>query len=156
MNRNFTIPVSGTADNCIFTNYTYFLRNESKFTIKTENALQLVETVEQPIPGTLQRKNSSHSLKSNVTNKSVMSYLGVAPISPAILANTIDYINRYLNSNLLTVPITAFPSSLIENDGAPVFEILAFVSSKNTNFPWRFNSSEKGPTRVAKIYEQYN
>ena len=27
MNRTFTIPVSGTADNCIFTNYTYFLRN---------------------------------------------------------------------------------------------------------------------------------
>jgi hypothetical protein len=27
MNRTFTIPVSGTADNCILTNYTYFLRN---------------------------------------------------------------------------------------------------------------------------------
>ena len=35
-----------------------------------------------------------------------MSYLGVAPINPAILSNTIDYINRYLNSNLLTVSIT--------------------------------------------------
>lgn len=27
LNRSFTIPVSGTADNSIFTNYTYFLRN---------------------------------------------------------------------------------------------------------------------------------
>ena len=35
MNRTFVIPVSGTADNCIFTNYTYFLRNEGKFTVKT-------------------------------------------------------------------------------------------------------------------------
>jgi len=35
MNRTFTIPVSGTADNCIFTNYTYFLRNENKFKIQT-------------------------------------------------------------------------------------------------------------------------
>ena len=34
-----------------------------------------------------------------------MSYLGVNPISPAILSNTIDYINRYLNSNMLTSPI---------------------------------------------------
>lgn len=27
LNRTFVIPVSGTADNCIFTNYTFFLRN---------------------------------------------------------------------------------------------------------------------------------
>ena len=67
------------------------------------------------------RKGSSHSLRSNLTNKSVLSYLGVAPISPAVLANTIDYINRYLNSNLLTIPISNFPGSLIENDGAPIF-----------------------------------
>ena len=122
MNRTFSIPVSGTADNCIFTNYTYFLRNENKFTIKTENSLQLVETTETQSPSApLQRKNSAHSLKSNVTNKSVLSYLGVTPISPTILANTIDYINRYLNSNLLTVPITNVPGSFIENDGAPLF-----------------------------------
>jgi len=112
MNRTFSIPVSGTADNCIFTNYTYFLRNEHKFIIKTENTLQLVESNEQA-PTTLQRKNSAHSLKSNVTNKSVLSYLGVQPISPAILSNTIDYINRYLNSNLLTIPISNFPGSFI-------------------------------------------
>lgn len=51
------------------------------------------------------RKNSAHSMRSNATGKSIMSYLGVAPISPAILSNTIDYINRYLNANLLTTPI---------------------------------------------------
>lgn len=27
LNRTFVIPVSGTTDNCILTNYTYFLRN---------------------------------------------------------------------------------------------------------------------------------
>ncbi len=52
-------------------------------------------------------------MRSNVTGKSVMSYLGVMPISPAILSNTIDYINRYLNANLLTTPIKEFPISLI-------------------------------------------
>lgn len=105
MNRSFTIPISGTADNCIFTNYTYFLRNENKFSIKAKPHLELIETAETQT-GPLVRKNSARSLRSNVTGKSVMSYLGVAPINPAILSNTIDYINRYLNSNLLTVPIT--------------------------------------------------
>lgn len=154
MNRTFTIPVSGTADNCILTNYTYFLRNENKFTIQTDGPLQLLEKHDQSAP--LVRKNSSHSLRSNMTNKSVLSYLGVAPISPAVLSNTIDYINRYLNSNLLTIPITNFPGSFIENDGAPLFEIIAFVSGKNTNFNWRYTGNEKGLPKVQKIFEQYN
>jgi hypothetical protein len=91
-----------------------------------------------------------------VTNKSLLSYLGVAPISPAVLANTIDYINRYLNSNLLTIPINNFPGSFIENDGTSLFEILAFVSSKNTNFSWRYGGNEKGLAKVQKLFEQYN
>lgn len=70
-----------------------------------------------------------------------MSYLGVAPISPAVLSNTIDYINRYLNSNLLTIPINNFPGSLIEHDGSQLFEILGFVSNKSTNYPWRYNGN---------------
>lgn len=119
LNRNFVIPVSGTADNCIFTNYTFFLRNENKFTIKAQGALKLVENVETNTG--LVRKNSAHSFRSNMTGKSVMSYLGVSPISPAILSNTIDYINRYLNSNLLTMPIKDFPASIIEMDGHQIF-----------------------------------
>ncbi len=80
----------------------------------------------------------------------------MAPISPAVLANTIDYINRYLNSNLLTIPINNFPGSFIENDGTSLFEILAFVSSKNTNFNWRYGGNEKGLAKVQKLFEQYN
>jgi hypothetical protein len=73
----------------------------------------------------------------------VLSYLGVTPISPAILSNTIDYINRYLNSNLLTIPITNFPGSFIENDG---------VSNKSSSYPWRLNGNEKGLQKVQKIF----
>jgi hypothetical protein len=69
----------------------------------------------------LQRKNSAHSLKSSATNKSVMSYLGVTPINQSILTNTLNYVLRYLNANLLTSSIHEFPESLIENDGAQLF-----------------------------------
>ena len=105
LNRTYIIPVSGTTDNCILTNYVYFLRNENKYAIKSQGQLQLTENTSDHVPGNLVRKNSSHSLRSNVTGRSIMSYLGVSPVSPAILSNTIDYINRYLNSNMLTSPI---------------------------------------------------
>ena len=70
-----------------------------------------------------------------------MSYLGVSPISPAILSNTIDYINRYLNANLLSTAIKQFPISLIESDGQQIFQILAFVSNKSSNFVWKYTAS---------------
>ena len=104
MSKLYTLR--GTTDNCIFTNYTYFLRNEGKFKIKNEGTLQLVESNENASSSmSLQRKNSAHSLKSNATNKSVMSYLGVLPINQSILTNTLNYVLRYLNANLLTMPI---------------------------------------------------
>jgi hypothetical protein len=34
MGRKFTVPISGTTDNSILTNYMYMLRNENKFRIK--------------------------------------------------------------------------------------------------------------------------
>ena len=158
LNRTFVIPVSGTADNCIFTNYTYFLRNENKFIIKPKPHLELLE-ISEPVPsGTLQRKGSARSLRSNMTNKSILSYLGVNPISPSILSNTIDYINRYLNSNLLSHPISDFPGSFIESDGIQLFELMAFVSSKPANYPWRYTptNNEVPVDRVKKLYNQYN
>jgi len=53
----------------------------------------------------LQRKHSSHSLKSNSTNRSIMSYLGIAPINPYVLSTTLEYIKKYLNENMLNIPI---------------------------------------------------
>jgi len=50
-----------------------------------------------------------------------MSYLGVTPINQSILTNTLNYVLRYLNANLLTSSIHEFPESLIENDGAQLF-----------------------------------
>ena len=87
-----------------------------------------------------------------------MSYLGVNPISPVILSNTIDYINRYLNANLLTMPIKDFPATIIESDGHQIFEILSFVSNKSANFPWKYNpvANEKALNRVNKLFNQYH
>jgi hypothetical protein len=34
-----------------------------------------------------------------------MSYLGVNPINQSILTNTLNYVMRYLNANLLTTAI---------------------------------------------------
>ncbi len=76
------------------------------------------------------------------------------PISHKTLSDTLNYIKRYLNANLLINPITSFPESFIETDGAPLFEILSFLTSKQPKYPWKVGA-EKGNLRVRKLYEQY-
>jgi hypothetical protein len=49
-----------------------------------------------------------------------MSYLGIAPINPYVLSTTLEYIKKYLNENILTIPINEFPQSVVENDGKPI------------------------------------
>jgi hypothetical protein len=39
MNRTYVVPISGTTDNCFFTNYAYFLRSEGKFKIDIKDSL---------------------------------------------------------------------------------------------------------------------
>ncbi len=85
-----------------------------------------------------------------------MSYLGVTPINQSILTNTLNYVLRYLNANLLTSPIHQFPESLIENDGTQLFEIISFVSNKASSYPWKYNGGLKGTEKVTKLFQQYN
>ena len=103
-----------------------------------------------------QRKNSTHSLKSNITNKTVFSYFGVPPISNSILTNTLDFINRYISANFLNDPHLKFPDSFIEKNGAPLFEILGYLTNKNINFGYRVSEEVRGVGKAVKVYGQYN
>ena len=119
-NRSYFITVSGSTDNCLFTNYSYFLRNEGRFKVVATESLNVVECEEEGRA----RKGSAISAKSNATNKSLkslVSYLGPNLIKSGILEYTIEYLTRYLNHNVLTIKIDSFPRSLIESDGLQIF-----------------------------------
>lgn len=77
-------------------------------------------------------------------------------IKPGLLENTIEYLTRYLNANILTSRIDEFPRSLIENDGAQLFEIISFFTPKSGNFPWRCTIKEKSQKKVEALYNQYS
>jgi hypothetical protein len=96
------------------------------------------------------------SSKTNATNKSLLSYLGSSMIKPGILESTIEYLTRYLNSNVLTSKIEEFPRSFIDSDGSQLFEIIAFFTPKGNNFPWRCTIKDKGIKKVEALYNQYS
>lgn len=45
-NRSYFITVSGSTDNCLFTNYGFFLRNEGRFKIIVGDSLNVMEIEE--------------------------------------------------------------------------------------------------------------
>jgi hypothetical protein len=141
MNRSYVVPISGTTDNSFFTNYAYFLRSEGRYKVDIKDSLVVRDLEDdEEGPGGRVRQKSAHSMRSsktNATNKSLLSYLGSNMIKPGILESTIEYLTRYLNSNVLTSKIDEFPRTLIENDGAQLFEIISFFTPKSTSFPWR-------------------
>lgn len=158
MNRTYIIPISGTADNCFFTNYAYFLRSDGKYKVDIKDSLLVRELEEEEENPARVRKNSAHSMRSsktNATNKSLLSYLGSSMIKPGILESTIEYLTRYLNANVLTSRIDEFPRSFIDSDGAQLFEIIAFFTPKGSSFPWRCNVKEKSVKKVEALYSQY-
>jgi hypothetical protein len=45
---------------------------------------------------------------------------------------------RWMNYHVLVSPIDSFPNSVIESNGAPLFELITFLTGRTT-FPYRAN-----------------
>ena len=73
-----------------------------------------------------------------------MSYLGIAPINPYVLSTTLEYIKKYLNENILTIPISEFPQGMVEADGKPMIEVMAVTAGKQGKYPWVYQGNAKG------------
>lgn len=73
-----------------------------------------------------------------------MSYLGIAPINPYVLSTTLEYIKKYLNENVLTIPISEFPQSMVEGEGRQMVEVMTVTAGKGAKYPWVYQGNAKG------------
>lgn len=73
-----------------------------------------------------------------------MSYLGLPPINPYVLATTMEYIKKYLNENMLGIPIGEFPQGVVDTDGRAILEVMAVTSGKPVKFNWVYQGNSQG------------
>lgn len=60
---------------------------------------------------------SNRTFSSHTSAKSVKTALGYTPIHNSFLEQSVEFINRWLNFNVLTSNISNFPGSIIESNG---------------------------------------
>ncbi|EGR30900.1 hypothetical protein IMG5_121460 [Ichthyophthirius multifiliis] len=156
LDRIYSINISGTSDNSIFTNYSYFQRNpeaKQQLQVAPEGFIFLkdIENInEESFNHEINRRNMG--VPSVASNKS----FGFQSIAMGLLDKTIDHIKRWLNYQVLQQPIVHFPQSVIQSHGSQIFELMTFLTGKQ-NFPFKYQSDQmiKRVERIKKVMHQY-
>jgi hypothetical protein len=55
-----------------------------------------------------------------------------------------EYIKKYLNENMLGIPIGEFPQGVVETDGRAILEVMAVTSGKPVKFNWVYQGNSQG------------
>ena len=163
--KTYSIPVSGSTDNSLFTNFPYFQRHfETEYTIETEEnkALQLIENSvnsddeELKTPRQITMR-SSHNRGASIasTTKSSKSLLGFEPISRNLLERSCEVLLRWLNHTALNLNIQSFPGDFIQNNGIHLFELINFLTGKNLSSKAKIDVKWKRFEKVSALMKQY-
>lgn len=130
--NTFSIPISGTTDNSIFTCHSYLQRNPEEIAYKVEpgKPIKLEPNLSSdPESGKTGYGRISKGA-SSVISRTAKSLVGYNPVKSDILDRNCEYITRWFNNTLQTHPMQNFPADVVVQNGAPIFELITFLSGK--------------------------
>ena len=133
--KKYSIPISGTADNCLLTVFPFIQRNPDEIRFETvENGpVTLVQDVESDIELYSDRgKSGGHRTSggSSVVSHSARSIIGFNPIPQPLLEQSLDFLTRWLNHSVLSSPINKLPDDFVESHGAQLYELVFGLTGK--------------------------
>ena len=155
---SFSIFVSGTADNSIMTNYTYFLRTP-------KDEFELVERDDKPVyvkPAEKEHSEKSergggaasvtHSKASGATNRIG---LGYPPVPFDILERACKHMARFLNVFVPGIHIDNFPQDIITKNGEILGKIVEFFAKSSLGLKTKFHPDMKKAEKLNLTFENY-
>ncbi|KAM3143753.1 Encoded by [Paramecium bursaria] len=160
----YTIPVSGTADNCLLSNYSYLQRQQGYFRIEEkqpQGPLMLVEDdQDNGNDDNLRKAQSMVSYRtfSSLSGRSVTSALGYSPIPQDLVEQNKQYATKCLKFFLWSTNIHSFPDGIIEQDGLPIFELISLFSNRPMPLPCQqfLEKGSKKLERVGQLLKMYD
>lgn len=115
----YSLPVSGTTENCVLTTHHYLHYNDEFYTIEGE-PVQLME--KEDTPGG--EAGAAPSVKTgSVSHQSLAGY-GGQDTSQA------DFLIRWMKTNVLRNQMDHFPQDLVQSNGRFLYEMIEFLSGK--------------------------
>jgi hypothetical protein len=154
----YPIFVSGTTDNCLLTNFPFFLVNGDEYRPTAEpNKPIKLEVTESDLDSQLSPFNDQQdtSKVGSPGSKSAKSSLGFTPIKMSDLERACKFCKDWLNNFVLNIEIENFPNSLLESNGKEIYELIGFLTKRNPPQPYKLEPSLKKQQRVEQLYNQY-
>ncbi|CAD8106047.1 unnamed protein product [Paramecium primaurelia] len=154
--RVYILYISGTTDNCIFTNQSFLWRmGRYQFEVEDKKPIMYVEDENFDSDN---EKNPKHnfSVKSTTSSKGNAN-LGYTPIRRDLLEQANEYIVRWLNYHVLTTSISTYPEDVINSNGQQIFELITFLTGKTTfSYKQNIDPNWKKSQRADVLYKQYD
>lgn len=150
---NYSIYVSGTADNSIMTNYGYFLRTP-------RSDFELIEREDRPVAikaadrdGGSDKNSVTFSKLSGSSEKRVG--LGYPPIPFDNLDRACKHMARFLTIFVPQTNIEAFPHDVIAKNGDYLTKSVEHFAKMHLGLKGKFSSDMKKADRVKLLYDNY-
>ena len=156
----YSIPISGTADNCLLTVFPFIQRNpdEVRLEVSGNGAVRLVQEVESDAEVASEKGKSMGfrtSGGSSVVSRSAKSIIGFNPIPQPMLEKSLEFLGRWFSHNTLSAPVNKLPDDFIASHGAQVYEIIHSLTGKFP--PGQVKSHSLPPRELTKqLLSQYS
>jgi len=148
-NKEFSIMVACTADNCLFTNFSFIQRNFDNTKIEEENDIINLkqnsenETERNEIEENDDNKSQSHVSSAITKNSNIIGY---NKISQKVLYENCSYIKKYLYMICPQIRINYFPDDLLKQNGGD--DVIYYLIYTLTGKPF--------PPKLQKVDEDFN
>jgi hypothetical protein len=154
---SFSILVSGTADNSILTNYSYFQRTpkEEYQLIENEDKPSYIKPAEKEQSEKSERGGGgsvAHSKTSNSTNRIGLGYPAI-PFD--ILERACKHMAGFLNVFLPNLNLVNFPQDIITRNGEPLTKVVEYFAKSSLGVKTKFHPDMKKADKLAQTIENY-
>ena len=163
--KQYPIMVSGTVDNCLFTNYSFFQRNiktlyEYNFDKETKNVNIIKSPTEENEDLNDDKKSENISSSYVGSSANSIALLGYSKINPQIIEQNCKYIKKYIKKIHLddnfkqNNTFKTFPDDVVKGNGKIIYILIKNLIGKEP--PGKITNLEQDLNlRALQLREQY-
>jgi hypothetical protein len=156
----FSIPISGTTDNSLFTIFPFIQRYMDEIHLEAEEGRPITLVLDATSD---MEENSIKiggggprtSAASSVVSRSARSIIGYNPIPMYMLDKGLEFMTRFLNNRILSTTISRFPDDFITAHGAQLYELIIFLGGKSPPGQLKNPNSIPPKEQVKMLLKQY-
>ena len=161
--NKFSIPISGTTDNSVFTAFSYLQRNSDEYGLEIEEGkpikiYQDASSDKEDGKGGLTRQFSKTGGASSVVSRTARSLVGFNPVPLYVLEKNCEYVSRWLNLTALqNSTIQNFPLDIINGNGQQIYDLILYLSGKKApgNIKNQSNLANNKKDMLRSLVTQY-